>query len=136
MPHYTILSLTIAEDKFDENEEIPSHIKEAYLDASFGKDVDGAISHGLYKPTCVVEAADPEDLFVKTQHIDESWDQVNPPSWSDGPLRSTSVGDAIINHDNDEVLTCGRLGWSSLEGDIADSLRALRVNISNPAPGA
>lgn len=135
MPQYTILSLSMGEDFDGNRDELPADVKEAYLDAAFGKDVSGAVEHGLYKPTSVVEAADPEELFAKTQHIDESWDEVNPPVWSAGQLRSTSVGDAIIEHDTDKVFACERMGWSGLEGDHANSLRSLRAGTAQPAPG-
>lgn len=136
MPQYTILSLNMGKDFDGTRDDIPANVKEAYLDASFGKDVSGAVNLDLYKATAVVEAADLEDLFVKTQHIEESWDEVKPPVWSDGPLRSTSVGDAIINNETYEVFSCDRLGWTNLKGESADALRALRVDTSSPAPGA
>jgi hypothetical protein len=108
MPRYVILQLTrptsIPEGSNEEE------VNEAYFRASFGKPSD-AVKMRLYQAAALVEAEDPEDLFVKTQNIDAPWTEVSPPIAGDLRQRSTSIGDFIVNVDTPEILVCASPGW-------------------------
>jgi len=94
----------------------------AYFDAMMGKPQD-AIERRCYLAAAVIEASNPEDLFRKTQNIEEDWTKVHPPLKGSLKQRSTCVGDAILNLETGSVLLCMPQGWQEATPVHADILR-------------
>jgi len=66
----------------------------------------------FYDKVATVECKDPEDVFRATNHIDSDWTK-NPEVieiFKEGGVRSTSVGDVIVDADGKE-LYCDMIGW-------------------------
>lgn len=70
-----------------------------------------------FNKIAIVEAADLSELFTKTNHIDHDWttnEGVNLfPDITQ--VRSTSVGDLVLNMDTMELLICAPIGWEKAE---------------------
>jgi hypothetical protein len=103
-----------------------NEIGDAYLRASLGKPSD-AVEKGLYKVAALVEASDPEDLYVKTQNIDAPWTDVTKPIAGDMRQRSTTVGDFIFNANSAEVLFCACVGWEPAAPEAASAIKDLAM---------
>lgn len=88
-------------------------------------EVDGAVARGLYKATALVEADGPEDLFARTQNIDEAWTQRHPPKLGVSRQRSTSVGDFVVDLNTRDVWLCASFGWDPVTGQVAEVIRSI-----------
>ena len=85
---------------------------------------DDAKVNGAY-PVCdlhfnkvaIVEAADLGELFYKTNHVDHDWTTNDGVEILDRELsiRSTSVGDVVLNLETMELLICAPIGWEKAE---------------------
>lgn len=95
---------------------------EAYLKAEDGFIVD-AYKMDMLKPVAVVIANDLEDLFTKTNHIHSNWTANDGVDFAVDDVRSTSVGDIVIDYDTGEAFICASFGWDDIEGSTIDELR-------------
>ena len=121
MPRYIVMSLMHPSPN-----RCTPETDEAMIDASLGKP-HKAIGLNLYAATALVEARDPEHLFTVTQHVDTDWTVSHPPLKRAGRLRSTSVGDFIIDEESRHVLFCDRFGWSETTPEQSEVLLGLSI---------
>jgi hypothetical protein len=65
-------------------------------DVSFVESISKAFAAGHYKPVAVLDTDDPEQVFARTQNLDQGWTESETlVILSAGPFRSTAVGDLI-----------------------------------------
>ena len=109
----------------------------AWLQAGLG-DLTGLETLGMHRPVAIVEAEDPEDLFRKTNSIVCSWTENEGVIESGEGLRSTSVGDIIVDLAREEALVCASIGWDPLPAasalEFLTIARAVEASRRAPAP--
>lgn len=127
MPRYAILHLHLTDSQRLVGPNDPETF-DPYFDASMGKP-DAAVAKGLYRPACVINAEDAEDLYMKTQNIDASWTLKTPPLAGDKELRSTSVGDFIVEQESGDVFFCASIGWDKATGETETRMREMATEL-------
>lgn len=81
---------------------------------------DGAypVSVHTHKPVAIVQDSDGlGDVFEMTNHIDHDWTKNERVhvfgNGTSNSIRSTSVGDAVLNLETQELLICKGIGWGA-----------------------
>lgn len=86
----------------------------AFMDAERGN-IAAGYALGMLTPVAVLTIDDIDEVFELTNHIDANWtenDGVEAPS---SEVRSTSVGDIVIDYDTGAAFICASFGWKSIE---------------------
>ena len=72
-----------------------------------------------YNKIAIVQAADLIELFYKTNHVDHNWTENEGvellPEARELSVRSTSVGDLVLNLETMELLICAPIGWEKAD---------------------
>jgi hypothetical protein len=106
MPQYKLLHLTRDQDNITPDRD------EAYFRASLGT-IGAALEHGMYEHVATLDAHDLAELFYRTNSIDKLW-TFDPMSGAfREELRSTSVGDLVID-ERGVMLSCQTAGWKEV----------------------
>ena len=95
-------------------------VGKAYMDGEDGN-TQAAREMGMYVPQAIVECSDLDHLFHDTNHIDRSWTENASVRHFEPRVRSTSVGDIVVDQINRIVYLCASFGWNQITGDEADA---------------
>lgn len=88
--------------------------------------MEALTSTELHRRVAIVDASNPENLFRKTNSIERYWPENEGVLEAEEQLRSTSVGDVIVDAETRQVLFCANIGWTPLPDGIAsDFLEAV-----------
>jgi len=63
-----------------------------------------------YQKVAEVECENLEEVFRVTNHIDRSWTENPEVKWHAEQVRSTSVGDIVVDEKNN-IFSCENIGW-------------------------
>ena len=115
MPNYHLFQIRLDEAQIEAvNNGNDDGVGSDYMQGRLGQ-VSGAIKRGLHQFTAIVKARNLEDLFHKTNAIDEPW--INGPNvlMVVTGAASTSCGDIAVDCENNEAWLCATVGWEALD---------------------
>lgn len=116
MPEFVVYHLRATEDQIRRinGSTTNSALSNAVVDATLNGKSDDALDHDLYAPVAVVSAQDLTGVFRDTNHIESDWAQNESVLKVDTPVRSTSVGDIVLDATSGNAWTCAPIGWDEI----------------------
>ena len=116
MPEFVVYHLRATEDQIKRinSSATNSALSNAVVDATLNGKSDDALEHDLYAPVAVVSAKNLTEVFRDTNHIESDWTQNESVVKVDTPVRSTSVGDIVLNANSGTAWTCAPMGWDEI----------------------
>lgn len=86
----------------------------AYFQAMLKGRVCEAVALGLYQKVAFIVGVNLNEIFSLTTHVTSNWTSNPCVVWHTTNVRSTAVGDIIMDADSEIFYFCSRSGWDCL----------------------
>lgn len=100
-----------------------AEVTDAICDAFMGR-IDRAVALGIYREVALVDVSDINEVYPLTNYIDEPWTQNEGVLAHAEKVRSTSVGDIVMEADSGLLHSCACIGWEPLTEQQEEAFRS------------